>query len=406
MALNAGHTAISSAVPIVIEQMTAAADGKWQLVLSGRALPYRPLEFKKESVAVKHVYPGNPEATIHMLGIDHPNTTWKGMWKTRFLADVVAPQAQGIFDAAAEKATQVITSPLTGAGEPVNDNITRSQAEALWGKAGAPGERLKTAGEVRDKVWKLQQDGQKLKVTWDDVARVGIIKNTSFPTDRREDIAWEIEWLWMSDAIPTKVAVIAEQDLSQFPEGLLDKVQNFRKTVTAPARFAKAVLDAVNEDINLIESSILELSAIVTDYTELGVEAVDTLENAMGIANTVRLAAFRITDSLDAVSAEWAATTDNFSDVALAAGYKTEAKSQMGEIAADAGAMMDTISGWLEPEVEQSFVMPVNMDLRGVSTKFYGTPDNWKDIADYNMIEGTQVDVGTTILIPTLPRKF
>jgi hypothetical protein len=406
VALNAGHTAISSAVPVVIEQMTSAADGKWQIVLAGRALPYRPLEFKKESVAVKHVYPGNPEATIHMLGIDHPNTTWKGMWKTRFLAAPIAPQAQGIFDAAAEKAAQVITSPLTGAGEPVNDNITQSQASALWGKVGAPGEPLRTASDVRDKIWKMQQDGQKLKVTWDDVARVGIIKSTSFPTDRREDIAWEIEWLWMSDAIPTKIAVIADQDLSQFPEGLLDKVQNFRKTVTAPARFAKAVLDAVNEDINLIESSILELSAIVTDYTELGVEAIDTLENAMGIANTVRLAAFRITDSLDAVSAEWASTTDNFSDVAAAASYKTEAKSQMIEIAADAGAMMDTISGWIEPEVEQSFVMPKNMDLRGVSTKFFGTPDSWRDIADYNMIEGTQIEAGTTILIPTLPRKF
>jgi hypothetical protein len=406
VALNAGKTAISSAVPVIIEQMSASAEDNYQLVLYGRAMPYRPLDFKKDAVAVKHVYPGNPEATIHMLGIDHPNTTWKGMWKTRFLADVVPPQAQGIFDAAAERATQVITSPITGAGEPINDAITASQAVAMWGKVGAPGERLKTAGEVRDKVWKLQQDGIRLKVTWDDVARVGIIKGTSFPTDRREDIAWEIEWMWLSDAIPTRVAVVADQDLSQFPEGLLDKVQNFRKTVTAPARFAKAVLDAIDEDINLIESSILEMSGIVTDYTDLGVEALDTLQNAMGVANTVRLAAFRITDSLDAVSAEWSSTTDQFSDVAAAAGYKTEAKSQMSEIAADAGAMMDAIASWIEPEVEQSFVMPRGMDLRGVSTKFYGTPDNWRDIADYNMIEGTQVEAGLTILIPTLPRKF
>lgn len=405
-------TSLSSASPFWIEQMAPDATGVYnRLMLAGRCSPYKPFPDKLKLNYEKANYQGNPEASVQVLGIDYPAHTWQGKFRTKYMADLPPPGDTSMLDAISENIAGSITGALTGSVAPTPDTSRDPRAIAIhetrW-QSGTPWleKRLKTAVEARDLLKKLLRDGIPVQVTWDDLSWIGFIVNVEFEHDVREDIAYKIDWDWISDAKPTIAMAIDVQDLSQFPEGLLDKVRAFRKMVTAPARFASNILDAINQDIDLIESSIGELAGTVTDYTDLAADAVETLNNAIGIGMTIKGAAARIVDSIDAVNAEWCATTSNFSDVISAADFNRQTVESARDIGAYAGEMIDSMTIWREPDIIATFVASEDMDFRKVSTQYYQTPDHWTDLADYNGIEGSSIPRGFTVIVPRLPMKL
>jgi len=66
---------------------------KRTLDLRTRALPYRPLTFTGTMRAEFTAYPGNPVRTAQVLGASEEDTTVKGYWKDRFIAQGFANSA-------------------------------------------------------------------------------------------------------------------------------------------------------------------------------------------------------------------------------------------------------------------------------------------------------------------------
>ena len=57
----------------------------------------------------------------------------------------------------------------------------------------------------------------------------------------------------------------------------------------------------------------------------------------------------------------------------------------------------------LQTEVLKTFSAPANMDLRDVSSQFYGTPNEWRFLMTYNDLTNSKLVIGQTIVIPQLP---
>lgn len=403
MALGANNTSLSTASPLVIEQMKPDGEGKKKrLVLSGRALPFQTVEWKGKLRVKTKWYQGNPVASQQVLGFEHPPTEMKGQFSTRFLSDPVTPQEQGFFDKVSEQVSGSITGFLTGSGpEPKFEVVSEAVVEFFDSPFKLVGERLKTAKEARDALWRFQRDGCPVRVQWDDICRVGLITEAAFDHTRAEDIGWKLTFEWQSDDLPMPAVYSADPDLSQFPEGLLDKLRNFRKTVTAPAHFAGDMLDAINQDIALIESGINELAGCVTDYTNVGAEFLDTVNRMLGIYDSIMNAVNNVKDSIEGVNAEWCATTGRFDDVAAAAEYNYDVLDFANDIGSSVAEQRAALEEFREPRTIGTETVHEGQDLRYFSTKYYETPDHWTDIADYNELEGSDAPVGMTILIPT-----
>src|SRR5262245_24990140 len=89
---------LNKASSFTIEELSTEDVRKNRVVrLIGRALPYRPITF---SGTMRHDitwYPGNPEATIQVLGAAEDPTTINGRWSDRWLG---SEEDLGLFNSA------------------------------------------------------------------------------------------------------------------------------------------------------------------------------------------------------------------------------------------------------------------------------------------------------------------
>ena len=54
----------------------------------------------------------------------------------------------------------------------------------------------------------------------------------------------------------------------------------------------------------------------------------------------------------------------------------------------------------LQQELSASFVASQNMDLRDISTRYYGTPDNWQQIMQFNGLTSSKLNAGDLVWVP------
>ena len=122
------------------------------LVLRGRAMPYRSVEFPVEQHSKITHYVGNPVATQQILGPREMATVIKGMWKARFLSGAVLVN-----------------------GDP---------------------SRITSPAELVQLVEGMTRAGKAVRVQWAFEVRTGILKAFTPTFDRIQDVAWEIEFEW------------------------------------------------------------------------------------------------------------------------------------------------------------------------------------------------------------------
>lgn len=360
-----------------------------EVVLTGWCLPFRPVaDSTKQRMKVEY-YPGATEAVAQVFGPDHTDLTVNGVFLTRYMADediclysdkVVLRQRVDSAEAA-----KVILRELCKAGQEVVVN------------------------------WGVQPFGTEAR---------GLVRGCNFKEHQAQRIEWEIEFVWVADSL-TAVAPelpvpkpdpkslydklsdlieMAQEGLNDLGDAYneyvvqnlrklnttLDRVNNLVKSVAElqgkPAQFARDVLvtcQNVKQDIVDTQNAMLDFCA---QYTSVGTEW-KALAGGMSFM-------------------PWSSTAEKPDDSAdeqtRAALLSMEVDRLLNESLWQANILSVYAKSLIVPTVIDIYTAKTGDTLRKVSMVYYGTPNRWQDIADYNGITSDNLVAGDVVIIPAV----
>ena len=347
----------NSATPFLIKLLDGPAKGT-EIKLEGRALPYRGVSWETEQRTKLTYYGGNPVASQQILGPVDAATTISGIWKDRFLGNGTPQDLVDTFDG------------LCRAGISV---------EVVWGD---------------------RSDGEAIG---NPIVRRGVIKRFKHAYDRVQDIAWEMTFEFRGRDTPVQQLVIAagtqttREGFAELSNQLTETLDKIEGIAAAPLNLLSGQIDATNTILNQVQAS-LERSINFFDATTRTLTSFadiprDILERAQSLSDASlssietffisvfgaetfkgkilgqlsgtgllddKNATFDLFDSLDASAELSAQTIDNLNVVAF-------------------------------PPVLAEVRPPAGTDLRDLALQYYGDPDLWPIIANFNGLSSSDV---------------
>lgn len=354
---------MSEATALVIREQTGR---RRAVTLRGRASPHRngPAWTLTQRTA-RTSYPGNPEATMQVLGpdLDTP-TTLSGVWRDRYMVEDGQPVVE----------VEGFTAPTT--------------AEAL-------------AAVMSD----LLRAGATVEVTWGPFRRWGVVKQIELKPDRLEDIAWQVEFEWVADADTTlaREAVTARGSVTYVPPleeaaacvqaledhapfGPLDTLASVEaaifQAVSDVGERMSALLEGSRQAAGVLRVPAQIVQSVRASATSISYLTGQLIEEAVGSAYTTQQATDDLTSvlSLEAWRRDLAFFADQVRSVALDTARGLEHRA--------------------EPDAVRVVVMDASGSLRALAAREYGTADAWGELADANGFDSPYVPPGTSVFIP------
>ena len=344
--------ALTQAAEFRIQILEGSSAGT-NLNLAGRALPYRGVEWTTKQRGKTTYYPGNVVATQQLMGpVDQPFTI-KGMWKDTFLGNGAARQLCNTFDAVCRSGFAVQVS---------------------WGET---------------------QYGEPA------IVREGYISEFKQNYDRVQDVAWEITFEPRGRGIETQPPLTSATFVSS-KDGFDNCVVAFDDVVSINTAFRESFLTRLAGLPQVVEKGLDALQNTLTDgiislekATAVLSENSDipgsTLERARGVAAHGASAINGVRDLYLGLDLALLLPTNAalaFLDLlnTLFGVFKTCDES--AEIATN----LDTsLARQQRPPVLAEIAVTPGTDLRDVATKYYGNPDLWYFIADYNGLSSSKM---------------
>jgi hypothetical protein len=358
------------------------------LQLRGRALPHQPFTLEGTMRADLTWYPGNAVASIQMLGAEEKPTSVAGAWKDKFIRSTT------------DEGTEV--SP---AGVALYD-----------------GQQVRDVFELCLAVEEIRLGGQLVRVEWDSFVREGILHRFKQTWKRREDVEWEMEFMWISRGEPqSPVTLPASASTDAFSKELRADTDNLQEAAILPdfavlEEFAAAIDSAVSD----IEDAVLEVENGVKNVLAQVTSPLDAAERALAATETVATAASSIVTACEQFPAlvlyktqnvfGGAGSTSNldaddlaFQEALVATNYQRGLKTAARTLQLTAVRQADTLrSQARSTALLASFLARAPTDLRDISQTYYGTPDEWRRLRAYNNFNSSKVEAGTLVLVPKL----
>lgn len=367
---------LSEPSPFTIVELTGEANN---LTLEGRCLPYRPVSFEGAMRAEFTWYPGNPIATVQMLGAEEKSTTINGMWKDRFIRT------------------------FTDMGLPV-----------LEGRTG----EAKFNGVVVDDVRSLcriiegfRLRGQLLEVGWDELTRQGILVRFKQTWLRREDVEWEMEFQWISRGEPlTPVAFGVDIPQLDIASQILSAIDALKSALEAPFALVTQITSAITDSMEAIVTAGDALSDVAKKAEAAITSPIEATRSTLAAVQTIKREAKSISDRLQSLPARAMRNVASLTDVSQgqaleAERYKRQARKAARKLRALAAQREQELAAQTirQPSL-QTVIAREGQDLRDISSQAYGTPNEWRRIASYNNLKSSRLSAGTIVLVPPLNR--
>lgn len=353
----------SQAVPLVI-RILDGVDAGTEIRLEGRALPYWPIGYRTSQRTKLTYYPGNPVGTQQVLGPIDEATTINGVWKDRFLGNGVAHRLATTFD-----------------------DICRSgvSVEVVWGDSAAA-----LTGTLENSAAPI--------------VRRGILKNFEAKYDRVQDVAWTMEFEWrgrdeQTQAPLTSAGTQSSRDsfgamsnsLTDLLDGLQSLVSGPFTTLTGVQQQTQQTLTEVSESLGRTVAFFNSTARAVATIADLPIDVLQrgrALARAAGDAARVLIPTLLSSDVFTGPAMGnrdeglgLLDTRDQLFDVLHQADDSQELAAQVEE----------TMAGVIEPEVIAEVAPVPGTDLRDLARQYYGDPDLWTVIANFNGLGTSQV---------------
>jgi len=336
--------------------------------LRDRALPYRPVAWGGEAKHVKKVYPGNPVATIQMLGPNETDTQIEGTWKTRYIGDMVT--LEGFED-------------VGGAFDILGGGITA--------------ERMDEVFEL------LRRAGNQIEVRWGPKVRRGILAEYTGNFLRVEDVEWKCVFVW--NQIGEDTAPRAPDEVTTPQTGLENALGGLEDimamlppiilpNVTGPLIFAEQIMAAAT----------MSMTSALGGITGVPVVTPSQFQNISSLAIQIGLASqSMMQQTTDQSIEEWIAT--NFvGDTLTAETFRRDLGAAAAALWLAALVARESVRARVVNDYLATVVVRQNQTLRTLALEYYGSADAWTTIADANGLTSAAVARGTVILIPRRSR--
>lgn len=353
--------------------------GANQLELSGRGLPYRGVSFATNMRGEFTWYNGNPIGTAQMLGASEDPTSINGMWKNRFLSDV------------------------NGSLKPP---ILLNGATAIT-----------SAMEAIKRVREFVVRGQLLRVTWLGIVRYGFMTRLEHKWWEAQDVEWEMKFDWISDGVNPDYPIGTDQktlitDVDQTWQDQKDKLSQVAIPLY-PLRSDTAV--SIDQAISSVVANISSIEDSISDLLDAVFAPVDTARKLIAVVTNMQDSADIILEEVRrrpafetsrlAYSLHNSNGTSNQVSVAeelKAHKYRRGLITQANAIKSQAALQKSDLATTASPNLLALFVAREDMDLRTVSTKYYGSPDQWKSLMRFNGLSTSRLRAGQTVAVPML----
>jgi len=419
---------------------------KRTLRLMGRALPYRPLTLSGTMRAEVTWYPGNPEASIQVLGSAEDECTINGFWKERFLSTFEQTESGSATAATLDDVPVTATMDLVEA----MDSIRRQ--------------------------------GQLLEVTWDSLVRYGILSKFIQKWSNRKDCEWDATFIWLGRDMVSEAATFAQEadtstmsrtwasllkqleDAIELPfaavSGMMDKVRSGANKVKAATNtinnIAEGVVDGTMNMIDTARASVAAIQSIKTaalniadiaeslpsqmwvESASLAAQAADiygqpgsntsfssdVLEGITGEAMVQAVGSASTTTpsnpTASGVSAETINSTstgtqslvstpraDLLRTISIGAGLQAavnvrKVRRLARTMAQEAVRQQDEIASRIAPDLLGHFVAADDTDLRRVSQDYYSTVEEWQRLMTFNHLSTSLLDAGQVVFVPAI----
>lgn len=335
------------------------------IALLGRALPYQRVSW---GGAMRHKltwYPGNPEATLQVLGPDEEPSVFQGTWKDRYLPNQV--EARGFPDLA--DATQLTAERLV-------------QAFA-----------------------QLRRQGARLRVQWASEVREGILSRFTPTYLRIQDIEWEAEFTWyVADQVSPRAAAPPPDSRSQLRQRLDENDRAISSRPQATNAQTQVPLRATVREERVQVGQVFDALRTIADASgAIGASTPAALAAVSAIASsadTVRRASADEIERLADLPYTQATAFDTVAEVLTVEAWRRGVASAQGALAATLVRVASAERQRVVPGTLLVVTVPGDTTLRQLSLTYYGSSDDWQRIADANAIVGSIVPAGTIIVVP------
>lgn len=360
--------------PFIITELTGE---KRELRLQGRALPYRPFTLTGSMRHELTWYAGSPEGTIQIQGSAEDSTTINGWWKERFIRSLESLGPETL-------------------GTDISLGIAGQQGDA---PAKLNGRAISGVVELTNLVNDMRKKGQEVKVTWQQHVRRGIISKFTQKWHTDLDVEWELDFVWISDSteplddVPVKTR---ELEISSAPQEIANEIQdNFADDIAAFSADVQRQLGVLANATRDLQNNVIINFQNITSPVAVAQRAASTF-NALK-ATSIELYETLEREAADVINAfSFLDFLDDYQD-------RRERTASARRIGGTSALREQQALDRVNPEVIRSFVAREGQDLRDVCTQFYGSPDSWKQLMQYNELSSSVLSAGQLVLVPRSP---
>lgn len=355
------------------------------VVLSERALPYKPLQFGGKHRVENTSYTGFPQKSQQALGAEEDESSWSGAWKTRFIGDTNTRMAQ---------VSSATSTRLDDGTEAIAvDNTT-----------------IHTAAELAELFDDIRRKGQVVRVQWLHIARVGRLVGFTQKWLTAHDVEWEMKWDWIGrdeDAGAPSPGSAQLLDVShQLSSGYVE-VQDATE-FDAVNDLDPSFADKIDYQVGRLQRGVLELEDAIENRVHSVTGPIDALRRAASIATFVRDESELLVASLISQTEDAIITVENPEDLTtVPAGVMVAAACNTYRAIRAARILKHRASREryramkeLDANALAVVLMAQDEDCHKLSQDWYDTPDEAELIRSYNNLLTMTAPAGTVIVIP------
>ncbi len=394
-------TRASEPAPVLVIHDLTSTDSR-QVALAGRALPFNgSMKFSGEMRLENTPYTGYPKVNQTVLGAMENDSEWNGEWHDRYLLD-----------------PDEVSAVLRADDSPNAGTISLSRTE------------LRTARDLCILFDDFRVSGHLLRVSWMHIQRIGRLQTFEQDWSNPHDVKWRMKFSWIGrdDQVglpsPTRPSITGLAQALGTGYTDVHQATNFDGIGNLDPTFA----DGVDALVGKLQATIGSIGDAAESRIAGATQTFDAVRRGLSLAGQARDQAQDLIDTLDATTYSAMLTSSAIGTAGSSVSGLTDQRAladfiglspgdhviaacqQVGAIrAARALKHIAARERWrLLRSVDGSIVAIVsigqNEDLRDIAAQWYGSPDDWDQIRQFNGLSSSVAPAGSLIFVPTPSR--